>query len=77
MKKNIIIILAIVLAAILYVLLFLHTDKQYKKKMQQKAVASPVSPGGVEEAQVIRQLEAQEEFLSKYRVDVMARMKAI
>lgn len=75
MKKIITITLAIVLLAIGARFIFSAYGQIINEKLQKKTVASPVILGEVQEAQVIRQLEAPGRILSKYRVDVLARIE--
>lgn len=75
MKKNIIITLAIVLLAVFVRFVFASWG-QFMQEKRQKSQASPtVVLGDVQEANVIRQIEAPGRILSKYRVDVMARIE--
>lgn len=75
MKKNIIITLAIVLLAIFARFVFASWG-QFMQEKRQKSQASPsVVLGEVQEASVIKQLDAPGRILSKYRVDVLARIE--
>lgn len=74
MKKNIIIISGVVLIAILARFIF-STYGQYMQGVMMKKGATPmVTMGEVQEAQVLKQLEAPGRITSKYRVDVLARI---
>lgn len=75
MKKNVLIISAIVLIAIAARFIFSAYGQFMQEKMQKKSHAPAVVLGEVQEAQVIRQLEAPGRILSKYRVDVVARIE--
>lgn len=74
MKKNIIIISGVVLIAILARFIF-SAYGQYMQGMMMKKGATPmVTLGEVGEAQVLKQVEAPGRIVSKYRVDVLARI---
>lgn len=75
MKKNIIITLAIVLLAIFARFVFASWGQFMQEKMQKRQASPSVVIGEVQEAQVIKQIEAPGRILSKYRVDVLARIE--
>lgn len=75
MKKNIIIISVIVLVAIAFRLI----SSQYGQFMQglkmKNASVPTVTVGEIQEAPVIKEIEAPGRIVSKYRVDVLARIE--
>lgn len=74
MKKNIIIILAIIIAAIL----FRYSANIFDKIMQGRAAKSKPAPSvtveTVKDAEIIRSFEAPGRVVSKYQVNVLARI---
>ena len=75
MKKNIIIISAIVLVAIAARFIFSEYG-QFMQRMKLKNANMPsVTVGEVAQANVLKQLEAPGRVLSKYRVDILARIE--
>lgn len=74
MKKNIIIISAVVLIAIAARFIFSSYGQIMQGIMSKKASMPTVTLGEIQEAEVIKQIEAPGRILSKYRVDVLARI---
>lgn len=74
MKKNVLIILAIVLAAIAIRFIFSSYGQIMQGMMMKKSAIPTVALGEVQETEVIKQIEAPGRILSKYRVDVLARI---
>lgn len=74
MKKNVIIISAIVLIAILARFIFSAYGQFMQGMMMKKSSVPTVTLGEVQEAKVIKQIEAPGRVVSKYRVDVLARI---
>ncbi len=74
MKKNILIILSIVLIAIGIRFLFSAYGQIMQKIMMKKAPATQVTLGEIQEADVLKQIEAPGRILSKHRVDIVARI---
>ncbi len=74
MKKNILILLSVVLIAIAGRFVFSFFGQMMMGKMMAKSAAPTVSMGEVQEAQVIKQVEAPGRIVSKYRIDVVARI---
>lgn len=74
MKKNIIILVLIVVAA----LLFRYGFSVYDRVMQTKAMRNKKAPevmvADIQEAEIIRSFEAPGRVVSKYQVNVMARI---
>jgi membrane fusion protein, multidrug efflux system len=75
MKKNIIIILIVVLAAIAIRFVFSKYDDIMQGIMRRKGSTPSVTVGEIQEANVIKQLEAPGRIVSKYRVDILARIE--
>lgn len=75
MKKNIIIISAVVILAILARFIFSTYDQFMQNMMKKKLPMPSVSVAQVQEAGVIKQIEAPGRIVSKYRVDVLARIE--
>lgn len=75
MKRNIIIVAAIVLVAIVARFIFSEYGQAMQKMMLKKAKAPAVMVGEVGEAKVIKEIEAPGRIVSKYRVDVLARIE--
>lgn len=74
MKKNVIIISAVVLLAITARFIF-SAYGQFMHGMMMKKTSLPlVTLGEVQEAEVIKQIESPGRIISKYRVDVLARI---
>lgn len=74
MKKNITIIFAVVLTAIALRFIFSEYGQVMQVFMKRKAHLTEVSLTEVQTADVIKQLNAPGRILSKYRVDVLARI---
>jgi len=74
MKKNVILLSAIVLIAILARFAFSAYGEFMQGVMRKKGGAPSVTQSEVQEANVLKQLEAPGRIVSKYRVDVMARI---
>lgn len=74
MKKNVIIILAVVLIAIAIRFIFSAYGQIMQGVMMKKSAMPTVALGEVQEAEVIKQIEAPGRILSKYRVDILARI---
>lgn len=74
MKKNITIIFAVVLVAIALRFIFSEYGQIMQGIMRKKAHLTEVTMGEIQEADVIKQIEAPGRILSKYRVDVLARI---
>lgn len=74
MKKNIIILSAIVLIAIAFRFIFSAYGQFMQGKMMAKGRTPIVSLDEIKEAKVIKKYEAPGRIVSKYRVDVMARI---
>lgn len=74
MKKNVIIVLAVVLIAIGARFIFSAYGQFMQDMMRKKGGAPAVTQGTIEGADVLKQLEAPGRIVSKYRVDVMARI---
>lgn len=74
MKKNVIIIAAIVLIAIVARFIFSAYGQFMMGMMMKKGAIPSVSLEEVQEANVIKQLESPGRIVSKYRVDVLARI---
>jgi membrane fusion protein (multidrug efflux system) len=74
MKKNIIIFLAVVVAAILVRYGFSMFGNIMQNKAMKNKLAPAVSVYEVENEQIIRSFEAPGRVVSKYRVDVLARI---
>lgn len=75
MKKNILIISAIVLIAIVARFIFSEYGQFMQKRMLKKTAAATVEVSKVGEADVLKQLEAPGRILSKHRVDIVARIQ--
>lgn len=75
MKKNIMVILAVILIAIVARFLFSAYGELMQGMMKKKSAMPGVTLGTVNEAEVIKQIEAPGRILSKYRVDVLARIE--
>lgn len=74
MKKNVIIISAIILIAIGARFIFSAYGQFMQGMMMKKGSTPLVSLGEVTEADVIKQIDAPGRIVSKYRVDVLARI---
>lgn len=74
MKKNIIILSAIIAIAIVGRYAYSMFGQMMMGKMMAKGAAPSVSLGEIQEAQVTKQIEAPGRIVSKYRVEVMARI---
>lgn len=75
MKKNILIISAVVLIAIVARFIFSEYGQFMQKRMLKKTAAATVEVSKVGEADVLKQLEAPGRILSKHRVDIVARIE--
>ena len=74
MKKNVVIIISVILALILCRMLFAHIGKM-KTGSQRKAAAIPaVTVAQIESDNVRRQFETTARVVAKYRVEVLARI---
>lgn len=74
MKRNVIIISAIVLFAIVARFAFASYGEFMQGVMRKKSSAPLVTQGVVQSANVLKQIEAPGRIVSKYRVDVIARI---
>lgn len=74
MKKNIIIVSAVVLIAIAARFIFSAYGQFMQGMMMKKSSTPAVTLGEVQEAQVLKQIEAPGRIMSKYRVEVLARI---
>lgn len=74
MKKNIIIIAGIILIAIGIRFVFSMYGQIMQGIMMKKSSTPSVTLGEVQEADVLKQIEAPGRIVSKYRVDVLARI---
>ena len=74
MRKQIIIIISIILALIFGRMLISHIDKTKSANARKKMAAPAVSVEKVEMQNLIRQYEAPARVMAKYRVDVLARI---
>ena len=74
MKKNIFIIVVIVLALILGRAFISKFDKIKTAKMQAKMSVPAVTVEDVETRSVVRQFESPARVMSKYRVNILARI---
>jgi membrane fusion protein (multidrug efflux system) len=74
MRKNIIIIVSIVLALILGRMFLSHLDKMKSAKMTMAMRTPSVTVAPVETQDVVRQFDATARVVAKYRVDVLARI---
>lgn len=74
MKKNIIIFLAVIIAAILFRYAFSLVGNIMQGKAMKNKPAPSVSVQEIETQSVIRSFEAPGRVVSKYRVDVLARI---
>lgn len=75
MKKNVIIIAAVILVAIAIRFIFSMYGQFMQGMMMKKGATPSVSLTEVQEANVIKQIEAPGRIVSKYRVDVLARIE--
>lgn len=74
MKKNVLIILAVVLIAIAVRFIFSSYGQIMQGIMMKKSAIPTVALSEIQEAEVIKQIEAPGRILSKYRVEVLARI---
>ena len=74
MKKNVIIIFAVVFIAIAFRLIFSEYGQIMQGLFKRKPHLTEVTIGEVQEANVVKQIDAPGRILSEYRVDVMARI---
>lgn len=74
MKKNVVIILAVVLMAIAIRFIFSSCGQIMQGIMMKKSAMPAVALSEIQEAEVIKQIEAPGRILSKYRVDILARI---
>lgn len=74
MKKNITIIFAVVLIAIALRFIFSEYGQVTQWFMKRKSHLPEVTLGEVQSADIIKQIDAPGRILSKYRVDVLARI---
>lgn len=74
MKKNIIILVSVILIAIIGRFVFSMYGQIMMGKMMAKNATPSVLVGKIGEASVIKEIEAPGRIVSKYRVDVMARI---
>ena len=74
MKKNIIILVLIVVAAILFRYGFSVYDRVMQTKAMRNKKAPEVTVADIQEAEIIRSFEAPGRVVSKYQVNVMARI---
>lgn len=74
MKKNIIILVLIVVAALLFRYGFSVYDRVMQTKAMRNKKAPEVTVADIQEAEIIRNFEAPGRVVSKYQVNVMARI---
>lgn len=74
MKKNIIILVLIVVAALLFRYGFSVYDRVMQTKAMRNKKAPEVTVTDIQEAEIIRSFEAPGRVVSKYQVNVMARI---
>lgn len=74
MKKNIIILIAVILAAIAVRYGISTFDQMKSAKMMKNRKAPEVTVEAIQDADIIRSFETPGRVVSKYRVDVMARI---
>lgn len=74
MKKNVIILIAIILFAIVARFIYSAYGEFMQGVMRKKGALPDVTQGIVQEAKVLKQIDAPGRIVSKYRVDVMARI---
>lgn len=74
MKKNIIILVLIVIAALLFRYGFSVYDRVMQTKAMRNKKAPEVTVADIQEAEIIRSFEAPGRVVSKYQVNVMARI---
>lgn len=74
MKKNIIILVLIVVAALLFRYGFSVYDRVMQTKAMKNKKAPEVTVADIQEAEIIRSFEAPGRVVSKYQVNVMARI---
>lgn len=74
MKKNIIIIIAVILAAVLFRFGMSYYENIKQGKMAKNKKAPEVSVAAIKENEIIRSFEAPGRVVSKYQVNVMARI---
>ena len=74
MKKNIIILVLIVVAALLFSYGFSVYDRVMQTKAMRNKKAPEVTVADIQEAEIIRSFEAPGRVVSKYQVNVMARI---
>lgn len=74
MKKNVIILSAIVLIAIAARFIFAAYGEFMQGVMRKKSSMPTVTQSAVQGAEVLKQIEAPGRIVSKYRVDVLARI---
>lgn len=74
MKKNIILLVGVLLAAIAARFIFSAYGQFMQGMMMKKGSAPLVTVGEIQEAPVIKQIDAPGRIVSKYRVDVLARI---
>lgn len=74
MKKNIIILVLIVVAALLFRYGFSIYDRVMQTKAMRNKKAPEVTVADIQEAEIIRSFEAPGRVVSKYQVNVMARI---
>lgn len=74
MKKNIIILVLIVVAALLFRYGFSVYDRVMQTKAMRNKKAPEVTVADIQEAKIIRSFEAPGRVVSKYQVNVMARI---
>lgn len=74
MKKNVLIVLAVVLIAIAIRFIFSSCGQIIQSIRMKKSSLPTVTLSEIQEAEVIKQIEAPGRILSQYRVDVLARI---
>ena len=74
MRKNIIIIIAVIIALILFRMLITAMDKSASAKKRASMGIPSVTVGTVEATNVRREFEAPARVMAKYRVEVLARI---
>ena len=74
MKKNIIILVSVVMIAIAGRFLYSFFGQMMMGKMMAKSATPCVLLGDIQETQVIKKIEAPGRIVSKYRVDILARI---
>lgn len=75
MRKNVIIISAIIFAAIAFRFIFSAYGQFMQRMMMKKGAMPSVTLGEVREAKVTKQIDAPGRIVAKYRVEILARIE--